>query len=108
AYVSSQDNFLYDTQHQASSRGGGPTVTLGRFAHEVVSTSGGIPASAQTETHTIRLRSDRYARTRSTSDVVDNLGHVLKQTALGRTHDEGDGGDAGERGYGESIISHSQ
>src|SRR5690606_39121219 len=80
-------------------RGGGPQLTLSRFAHEAVASNGAIPAAAQQATHNIRLRSDRYARTRSRSDPFDNPGQVLRQTAHVSTHLGDYGGCKIDRDY---------
>ncbi len=83
AFVSQTDEIRYDT---TSRRTPSPaTVTLPSVAYESVSGSA-IPFAADWST-AVPVRVEQYAHVRRSTDEVDNLGHIRRQTAHGRVFD---------------------
>ena len=97
AYVSQTDAFSYDTAPFTASA---QTVSLPWRITEQANASGVVSVS-ETLSHDVKIRGQRAAWIRSTTDDVDNLGQVLLSTAHGRIKDAH---DAGPTNYGEEIV----
>jgi RHS repeat-associated protein len=99
-YLRRSDVYTYDTSPFTPADA---TATLASVERQIA--GNGVAASAPgtpepgDAPHTIRLRGARHAHVVSTVDEVDNVGHVRRQTALGR---DGHDGASDER-----IVKHS-
>ncbi len=102
AFVSQTDEFRYDVAGFAP---GGGAQELPWLRFEAVPPGGGAAAAELETTNMAIVRGARWAWTRTTTDLVDNLGHVRRQTAHGRLKDER---DSGPRAYSEEIVSHTE
>ncbi|MBX3249366.1 MAG: hypothetical protein KF901_19470, partial [Myxococcales bacterium] len=89
AYVSQADELRYDTAGvpgaplATSLAGPAGELSLPSVVHQEVS-AGGVVSEVGSESTTITVRAAGHAHLRSTTESVDNLGHVREQTAHGR------------------------
>ncbi|MBX3247859.1 MAG: hypothetical protein KF901_11825 [Myxococcales bacterium] len=101
AYVSQSDELSYDTgivpgePNGTSLAGPGGQLTLPSVVHQVVG-GAGAPTQTGVEETTLTIRAQGHAHVRSTTEEVDNLGHVVTQSAHGRP------------GVDEVITSHAR
>ncbi len=94
AFVSQADELRYDTTPFDASA---EVVTLPAIVRETVDpVSGAVSAPVVESTRVMRVRGMRPAHIRTTYDVVDNMGHVRRQTAHGRIPIAGTMGSADE------------
>ncbi|MFT3928616.1 MAG: toxin TcdB middle/N-terminal domain-containing protein [Myxococcales bacterium] len=97
AYVSGSEEFRYDTTSRA---GSATTVEMQSVLREEAREGRGVnavyaaAAQAGDAPHVVIARQLRFARLRSTTDVVDNVGNEVQRTAWGRN---------GTGEYGETV-----
>ena len=103
AFVSQTDTFTYGHAPYISAH---LPVRLSALRMEVASPNSIPSEPLYEEEHSVVIRAGTYAWTRSTTDLVDNVGQTLQSTAHGRKHDDSDGAAATERNYNEAITSH--
>lgn len=96
AYASRSDELRYDT---APFTPISETIEVDAVVRE---SAGGESATVE-DTRIVQVRGDRYARMASTTDVVDDLGHVLQATTHGRVR-----GEFGEVLPDERIIERTE
>lgn len=96
-FVAQTDELRYDTTDRRTSSSA--TLTLPAVVYESVDGSD-VPFASNWSTN-VPIRVDEYAHMRTTTDDVDNLGHVRQHTALGRVFDWEDP----RVDYEESIIT---
>jgi RHS repeat-associated protein len=82
AFVSETNELRYDTTPFDAD--GSTIIPVDAVRFETVSGSGITLDSSRTRPSQLISRGARLSRLRTTFDVVDNLGHVLQQTAWGR------------------------
>lgn len=99
AFVHESNEIRYDTTPFEAN---GDTIELSSVRREAVGPTGTVTLVDGTATREVVVRGLRPARIRATWDSVDNLGHVLQQTAHGRAEIDG-----GISGTDDAIVSHT-
>ena len=99
AYVSEANELRYDTTPFEASTA---TVELADVVRQAVSaTTGALTSESTARTRHVPVRGLRAAHIRTTYDSVDNLGHVLQQTAHGHLGSPTQAAD-------QPIVSHTE
>ena len=101
AFVSQTDEFRYD--HYGFTRGD-TMRQLPWLQFEGVDSDGEPVAIGAAYMWSVPVRSATFAHIRGTTDIVDNVGNVRQQTAVGRVQDESDSGPVDSH---ERIVSHT-
>ncbi|MBN4049561.1 hypothetical protein JYT86_00725, partial [bacterium AH-315-N03] len=102
AFVSETNELAYDTTPFTPSASGS-VLNLSAVVSESTAGDGSVIPGTVERARDVPIRSARLARIRTTFDIVDNLGHVHRQTAHGQVEP-----DAAALGVDGLIISNTE